>query len=77
MAAHIQQSVDAALRVAHDDDRLARHLEQEVVAFFRDLALVADVEPGLQEDMADFLLVDLGIAVHAAGQRVALPVAFQ
>ena len=56
--ADVEQRVDAAFGVADDDHGLARDLEQEIVAPLRYLALVADVEPGLQEDAPDLGLVD-------------------
>src|SRR5882672_635232 len=69
--ADIEERVDPAFGVAHDDDRLTRHLEKEIVAFRRNLALVPDEVPALEEDPLDFLLVEGRVAVDRARQRKA------
>ena len=59
MPARVQEDADPARPVAAEDDRLLAHGRDEEVARLRDLALVADEEPGAGEDLLQLLPVDL------------------
>src|SRR5437899_2652535 len=59
MPARVEKDADPSRAVAAQDDRLLAHRRREIVARLRDLALVADEEPGAGEDPLELLPVDL------------------
>src|SRR4029453_5494724 len=71
MPADVHERIDLAIAGADDDDGLACHLEEKIVASRRYLALVPDIEPRPHEDRADFPLEDLGVVIDLARQSVA------
>ncbi len=77
MAAGVVEGAQCALPVAHDEDRIVADLRRDVVARPRHLAIVTDEQPLLVEDVVEIELVDLGIDIERARQRVALPPALE
>jgi hypothetical protein len=71
MRAAIEHHVQRTAGVAGDDHRLPAHHGGVEAAGLRDLALMAQVQPGPAEDQPHLLLEDRGIhigrAMHAAG----------
>ena len=59
VAAGVEEDVDLAFPVAAQDHRFLAHARDEEVAGVRDLALVADEQPGAGEQPLQLLLVDL------------------
>src|SRR5262249_21140459 len=59
VTARVQKDVDAAPAVAAENDRFLAHRRGEEISGPRDLALVADEEPGAREDPLALLCVDL------------------
>src|SRR5713101_2399121 len=55
----IEEAADPPRAVAAHDDRLLTHARRQIVTRPRDLALVADEEPGAREDPLELLPVDL------------------
>src|SRR6516164_1195082 len=72
MPADIQKGVHLARRVAHDENRVFTHVSGEEIARPRDLALMAQKEPGAGEDPLQFLLIDLGLDEDAATDQALL-----
>src|SRR5205085_11983651 len=58
MAAGVEEHMDGAGTVAAEDHRFLAHAGDEEIAWLRDLALVADEEPGAGEDPLLFLPID-------------------
>src|SRR4029453_7549434 len=72
--ARIQEHANPSGAVAAEDDRLLAHARREEVARLRDLALVADEEPGAREDALLLLSVDLVAHEDLAADDAALDV---
>src|SRR5215813_3678998 len=72
MAAHVEEGVNLAVRVAHDQDRVLPYVGREEVARLRDLALVAEEEPAASEDPLELLLVDLSLDEDATADQSVL-----
>src|SRR5687767_3957455 len=70
MPAHVQQGIDMALRIAHDDHGLPRDLEQKEIPGRGYLAVVTDAKPRSQEDLRNLFLIDLRRSIHVTRQRV-------
>ena len=79
--AAVHQHLDAAVRLAHDDQRPAADLHRQVVTGLRNLAAVADVVPGVGEEVlllqAEDLLAEVQVAVHAVGLHQRLDLRLQ
>jgi hypothetical protein len=74
MPARVQEHADLPRTVATEDHRLLAHRRAEIVARLRDLALVADEEPGAGEDALELLAVDLVAHEDLAADDAALDV---
>ena len=61
MAAAVVQHAHLAIGMAHADDRLAPNESGEEVPRLRDLAIVADIDPGPLEDALHLQLEHLGV----------------
>ena len=74
--ADVEHRVDRAVGAARDDHGFAGKIEQEPVARVRNLALMPGVQPRSEKDAFHVPLVDVGIGVELARQRMplALPV---
>src|SRR5262249_23260643 len=72
MAAHVEEGVDLAVRVAHDQDRGLPHVGREEVARLRDLALVAEGEPAASEEPLELLPGDLSLDEDATADHSVL-----
>jgi hypothetical protein len=70
--AAVHQDADAAVVVADRDQRPAGDLDRDVVARVRQLALVADVAPGVGEEVLLLEREDLGVDVEVAVDAVGL-----
>src|SRR5438477_4628903 len=74
MSARIQKDMHLAGAVAAQDHRLLAHPRRRVIAGVRDLALMADEEPGAREDPLLLLgvdrLVDKDLAADLPGLRI-------
>ncbi len=64
MAAGIMESTDAALRVAHDDDRICADLHGQIGAGHRQFAIMADEQPVLVENVFQIQLVIFRVGVE-------------
>ncbi len=62
MVAHVEQRQDLARLVANDDQLLSARLAEKEIANTRDLANMANVEPGPHEDVLKIAFVDRGLA---------------
>ncbi len=69
VGAHVVEGAQLAVAVAHDEDRLADDVADEVVARPGDLLASADAHPAAEEQALALLLVDLGGRVVRAGER--------
>src|SRR5438045_1887146 len=58
VAARIQEYVHLARAVAAQNDRFLAHARDDEIAGVRNLAFMANEEPGVREDPLQFLLVD-------------------
>ena len=71
VCAAVHQHLDAAVALAHDDQRAVADVHRQVVAGLGDLAAVADVVPGVGEEVfllqAEDLFADVQVAVHPVG----------
>ncbi len=63
MATGIVERADAALSIAHDDDRVCADLNGHVRAGFWQLAIVADKQPIAIEDVFQIKLVEIRISI--------------
>ena len=70
--AAVHQDANAAVVVADRDQRPAGDLDRDVVARVRQLALVADVAPGVGEEVLLLEREDLGVDVEVAVDAVGL-----
>src|SRR5271170_7668154 len=70
MPAHIGERTQSPVLPADDDDRLLRHLVEEIVAGVGREALVARAEPVAEEQPLDVGLENLGIVVEGLSQRM-------
>ena len=70
--AAVHQDANAAVVVADRDQRPAGDLDRDVVARVRHLALVADVAPGVGEEVLLLEREDLGVDVEVAVDAVGL-----
>src|SRR5262245_22186832 len=70
MPAHVQERIDLAFGIAHDNHRLRSDLEQKEISARGYLAVVTDAQPRSQENARNHLLVELRIAIHLARQRM-------
>jgi hypothetical protein len=57
----VQECIDSAIAVAHDEDRVLAHIGRHEVARMRDLCFMTQEEPAAREDPFELLRVDLGI----------------
>ena len=71
MAAGVVERVDLLVVATDDDDRVGVHVEDEVVARALHLTGVAGEEPAAAPDALQVELVDSGIGLELARQRVA------
>src|SRR4030095_4530928 len=70
MPAHVQQRIDLAFRIAHENHRLPGDLEQKEISALAYLAVVTDAQPRSQEDVRNLPFIELRIPIHVARQRV-------
>jgi hypothetical protein len=66
VAAGVEEHMDGALAVAHQDDRLGAHARDEVVPGVRNLALVAHKQPGPGKDAFTLFLKHLPVGKDRA-----------
>ena len=74
VTADVEEGVDGAAAVAHDQDGVFAHVGGEVVAGIGDLGLVAEEEPAAGENALQFLLVDVGFDEDATADKAAFRV---
>jgi hypothetical protein len=74
VAADVQEGVDVAIGVAHDQDWVFAHVGAEEVARPRDLAFVAEKESATSKDPFEFLLVDLVLDEDATADTTVLDI---
>jgi hypothetical protein len=63
MAALVEECLDRAVLLAHDDDRVFAHVGVEEVARLRNLAFVREKQPAAPENALHFEFVDCGVGV--------------
>src|SRR5271155_5048111 len=70
MPAHIGERTQSPVLPADDDDRLLRHLVEEIVAGVGREALVSRAQPMAEEQPLDVGLENFGIVVEGLSQRM-------
>jgi hypothetical protein len=73
MTAYVDKCIDLIVSASNDDDGLTGDVEDEKVTGLGYLAVVANIEPRLQEYALHFLLEHLGAPVKALFQGVSRP----
>jgi len=71
MATGVVQRVQPLVVAAHDDDRVGVEVEDDVVARALHLAAVAGEEPATAPDALEVELIDPGVGLELARQRMA------
>ena len=70
MTTNVNERTDLIISIADDNDGLVSDAVNEKIAALRPLAVVANIEPGLEEYALHFLLENLGIPVKTLLERV-------